>query len=87
MAKIIDIIITKNGFSNSIGCKRTIEPMSIHLLDPLTSTPMNGTNTNNTKNIKNNTIDNLNSFSCSKIEKLNKKQSPAKTNIKCLTKK
>ena len=56
----MDIVITKNGFSNSIGCSRAIEPISIHLFEPFTSIPITGTRIKKIKQITNNTIDILN---------------------------
>ena len=41
--KIVAKIIIKNGFKTSIGWNLGKKNKSIHLLDPLTSTPTNGT--------------------------------------------
>ena len=41
--KIVAKIIIKNGFKTSIGWNLGKKNKSIHLLEPLTSTPMNGT--------------------------------------------
>ena len=41
--KIVAKIITKNGFRTSMGWNLGKKNKSIHLLEPLTSTPMNGT--------------------------------------------
>ena len=41
--KIVDKIIIKNGFKTSIGWNRGRKNKSIHLFEPLTSIPMNGT--------------------------------------------
>ena len=45
-------IIIKKGFTNSIGCILGKNNKSIHLFDPLTSTPMIGTKTNKIKVMK-----------------------------------
>ena len=41
--KIVAKIIIKNGFRTSMGWNLGKKNKSIHLLEPLTSTPMNGT--------------------------------------------
>ena len=43
------IKIIKNGFTNSIGWNLGNKYKSIHLLDPLTSIPINGTKIKNIK--------------------------------------
>ena len=45
-------IIIKKGFTNSMGCILGRNNKSIHLFDPLTSTPMIGTKTNKIKVMK-----------------------------------
>ena len=45
-------IIIKKGFTNSTGCNLGKKNKSNHLVDPLTSTPMNGTKNNNSKDMK-----------------------------------
>ena len=50
--KIVEIIITKKGFSNSMGWNLGKKNKSIHLFDPLTSTPTMGTKSKANKVIK-----------------------------------
>ena len=50
--KIVAKIITKNGFKTSMGWNLGKINKSIHLLDPLTSTPMNGTKNKEISEIK-----------------------------------
>tara|TARA_Y100001936_G_scaffold142839_1_gene139348 strand:+ start:546 stop:773 length:228 start_codon:yes stop_codon:yes gene_type:complete len=45
-------IIIKKGFTNSTGCNLGIKIRSIHLVDPLTSIPTNGTKSNKIKENK-----------------------------------
>ena len=53
--QIIMLIITiKNGFTNSIGCILGKTNKSIHLFEPLISTPMIGTRNNKTNDKKKN---------------------------------
>ena len=47
------IKIIKNGLTNSIGWNLGKKNKSIHLLDPLTSIPINGTKIKNIKENKN----------------------------------
>ena len=47
--KIVLIKIIKKGFTSSIGWNRGKKFKSIHLLDPLTSIPINGTKIKNIK--------------------------------------
>ena len=50
--KIVAKIITKKGFKTSMGWNLGKKNKSIHLLDPLTSTPTNGTKNNEISEIK-----------------------------------
>ena len=61
--KIVAKIIIKNGFKTSIGWNLGKKNRSIHLLEPLTSTPMNGTKNKETREIKKRKIEYLNNWS------------------------
>ena len=61
--KIVAKIITKNGFRTSIGWNLGKKNKSIHLLEPFTSTPMNGTKNKETNEIKNRKIEYLYNWS------------------------
>ncbi len=54
---IILIITIKKGFTNSIGCILGNTIKSIHLFEPLISTPMTGTRNNKTNDKKKNIIE------------------------------
>ena len=69
--KIIAKIITKNGFKTSMGWNLGKKNKSIHLFEPLTSTPMNGTKNNEIKEIKKRKIEYL--YNCSRFKEENKK--------------
>ena len=56
-------IIIKNGFSISIGWNLGKKNRSIHLFDPLTSTPIIGTRNNEVNEIKKRIIEYLNNCS------------------------
>ena len=45
-------ITIKKGFTNSTGCNLGKKIKSNHLVDPFTSTPIKGTNSNNIKDNK-----------------------------------
>ena len=45
-------IIIKKGFTNSLGCNLGKKNKSSHLVEPFTSTPMNGTKSNKIKDNK-----------------------------------
>ena len=62
-------MIIKNGFKSSIGWNLGIKGMSIHLLDPFTSTPKKGTKIKKNKNNIKNNLETLTKFSCVKDEK------------------
>ena len=57
--KIVAKIITKNGFRTSMGWNLGKKNKSIHLLDPLTSTPTNGTKNKEINEIKKRKIEYL----------------------------
>ena len=77
----------KKGFRTSIGWNLGKKNRSIHLLEPLTSTPKIGTNTNAIKEIKKSTIEYL--INCSSLKEENTKRIkiPRTTYTKCLKKK
>ena len=92
MLKLIELIdeltTIKKGFINSIGGNLGNGPAtSIHLLDPLTSTPINGTNNKKIKKIINNIKEVLKILFFSKKEKINKITNANNIKIKCLIKK
>ena len=74
------------GFNNSIGWNLGKKLRSIHLFDPLTSTPISGTNIKKIKDIKKNTRDNFKSFFWSINEKKKIHIIAKIMNIKCLKK-
>ena len=57
--KIVAKIIIKNGFKTSIGWNLGKKNKSIHLLDPFTSTPTNGTKNKEISEIKKRKIEYL----------------------------
>ena len=57
--RIIAKIITKNGFRTSMGWNLGKKNKSIHLLEPLTSTPTNGTKNKEISEIKKRKIEYL----------------------------
>ena len=57
--KIVAKIIIKNGFRTSIGWNLGKKNKSIHLLEPLTSTPTNGTKNKEISEIKKRKIEYL----------------------------
>ena len=63
-------IIIKNGFSISIGWNLGKKNRSIHLFDPLTSTPIIGTRNNDVNEIKKRIIEYLNNCSVFNEEKI-----------------
>ena len=68
--KIVAKIITKNGFRTSMGWNLGKKNKSIHLLDPLTSMPMNGTKNKETREIKKRVIEYLYNLSEFKEENI-----------------
>ena len=61
--KIVAKIIIKNGFKTSIGWNLGKKNKSIHLFEPLTSTPMNGTKNTEINEIKKRKIEYLYNWS------------------------
>ena len=81
------IITIKKGFTNSIGCILGNINKSIHLFEPLISTPIKGTSNNKTNDKQKNITEILYiSFSGIKERKKIKKK-PNKTKTVCLKKK
>ncbi len=89
LIEITDEIITiKNGFINSIGWNLgNGPPTSIHLLEPLTSTPIKLTKNKKIKKIINKIKELLKILFFSKKEKVNKIKNANSMKIKCLMKK
>ena len=83
--KLIATII--NGFKSSIGWNLGKKERSIHLLDPFTSTPTNGTKIKNIKDMKNIIRQKFTSFSLSKAEKKTTNVKLIIIKIKCFKKK
>ena len=77
----------KKGFNNSIGWNRGNIFGSIHLFEPLTSTPIKGTKTKKIKKIINKIKQIFNSLFFSKKEKMINIVNANKVIIRCLTKK
>ena len=63
LQRIVANITIKNGFNNSIGWNLGKKRSSNHLFDPLTSTPIIGTNDKEIKQTKNNIIEIINKLS------------------------
>jgi hypothetical protein len=82
-----EIVIMKKGLMISIGWNLGKKPNSIHLFDPFTSIPINGTKTKVINEIKNKIIDALINRSSFKNEKITKIAIPKIIKIKCLIKK
>ena len=68
--KIVAKIIIKNGFKTSIGWNLGKKNKSIHLLEPLISTPINGTKNNEMREIKKRKIEYLYNWSEFKEENI-----------------
>ena len=79
LQKIVAKIIIKNGFKTSIGWNRGKKNRSIHLFEPLTSIPMNGTKNNEIKEIKKRKIEYLYNWSEFKEENIKISEIPIKT--------
>ena len=77
--KIVAKIITKNGFRTSMGWNLGKKNKSIHLLDPLTSTPMNGTKNKEISEIKKRKIEYLYNWSEFKEENIKIRNIPIST--------
>ena len=67
-------VTIKKGFKSSIGWNRGKKGISIHLLDPFTSTPKKGTRINKNKNIIKNKLETLIKSLCFSEEKKNYKK-------------
>ena len=80
-------ITIKKGFTNSIGWNFGTTDKSSHLIEPFTSTPINGTNVNMIKKIMNKILDKFNNLFWSTKEKVINIARPKKIKIKCLIKK
>ena len=77
--KIVAKIIIKNGFKTSIGWNLGKKNKSIHLLDPLTSTPTNGTKNKEKNEIKKRKMKYLYSWSEFKEENIKIRDIPINT--------
>ena len=77
--KIVDKIIIKNGFKTSIGWNLGKKNKSIHLLEPLTSTPINGTKNKEINEIKKRKIEYLYNWSEFNEENIKIREIPIKT--------
>ena len=81
-----DKVIIKKGFIISTGWNLGKKPKSIHLLDPFTSMPINGTKAKNMKKIKNKNLEIWNKLFLSIAEKVIKINIPRIMKSKCLIK-
>ena len=79
--------IIKNGFKISIGWNLGINGRSIHLIEPLTSTPIKGTSAKNIKEIKNKYLEIWNNFFWLTAEKIIKITTARIMKNKCFMKK
>ena len=77
--KIVAKIIIKNGFKTSIGWNLGKKNKSIHLLDPFTSTPTNGTKNKEISEIKKRKIEYLYNWSEFKEENIKIRHIPINT--------
>ena len=77
--KMVAKIIIKNGFKTSTGWNRGKKNKSIHLLEPLTSTPMNGTKNKEISEIKKRKIEYLYNWSEFKEENIKIRNIPINT--------
>ena len=77
--KIVAKIIIKNGFKTSMGWNLGKKNKSIHLFEPLTSTPMNGTKNKEIREIKKRKIEYLYSWSEFKEENIKIRDIPINT--------
>ena len=85
--KIVDIIIIKKGFKISMGWNLGIKGKSIHLIEPFTSIPINGTSAKNMKKIINKYLEIWNNLPLSIAEKVIKINTPRIKKRRCLIKK
>ena len=83
----VDKITIKKGLIISIGWNLGKKLKSIHLFDPFTSIPMNGTKTKVINEIQNKIIDTLNKSSSFKNENIINILIPKIIKLKCLIKK
>ncbi len=77
--KIVAKIIIKKGFKTSIGWNLGKKNKSIHLFEPLTSTPINGTKNKEIREIKKRKIEYLYNWSEFKDENIKIRDIPIKT--------
>ena len=77
--KIVAKMITKKGFRTSMGWNLGKKNKSIHLLDPLTSTPTNGTKNKEISEIKKRKIEYLYNWSEFKEENIKIRDIPIST--------
>ena len=77
--KIVAKIITKNGFRTSMGWNLGKNNKSIHLLDPLTSTPTNGTKNKEISEMEKRKIEYLYNWSEFKEENIKIRHIPINT--------
>ena len=77
--KIVAKMITKKGFRTSMGWNLGKKNKSIHLLDPLTSTPTNGTKNKEISEIKKRKIEYLYNWSEFKEENIKIRDIPINT--------
>ena len=77
--KIVAKIIIKNGFRTSMGWNLGKKNKSIHLLEPLTSTPTNGTKNKEITEIKKRKIEYLYNLSEFKEENIKIRNIPIST--------
>ena len=77
--KIVAKTIIKNGFKTSIGWNLGKKNKSIHLFEPLTSTPINGTKNNEKREIKKRKTEYLYNWSEFKEENIKIRVIPIKT--------
>ena len=86
LAKIKLIKIIKKGLTSSIGWNLGKKYMSIHLLEPFTSTPIIGTRIKKIKEIKKIKIENFKSFNWFIDERKKITNIPKKIKTRCLKK-
>ena len=79
LERILANITIKKGFNTSIGWNLGKKNRSIHLFDPLTSTPIIGTKESEIRDIKNRIIEYLYNLSLLRDEKTNIKSIPIPT--------
>ena len=77
--RIVAKIIIKNGFRTSMGWNLGKKNKSIHLLEPLTSTPKNGTKNKEISEIKKRKMEYLYNWSEFKEENMKIRDIPIKT--------